>query len=103
MAVVVVALLLPTGVAQAHPADARITTAGFGAVKICMTERQVEKAAGRETYGSQLVRERHAYTDGLYLKIVDGDRKVVFEIARSRVTDISTGRLPEIDYIEGCA
>lgn len=55
------------------------------------------------TYPGQLVRERHAYSEGWYLKIVDGNRKVVFEIVRSRVVDISTGRKPEIDYVEGCA
>jgi hypothetical protein len=146
--------------AVALPRSARITTAGLGAIKIGMTERQVEKAAKRRitrevgagdgscttaslgdkltalftgprlariyvrgrryatrsgvrvgdteqkvlaTYPGEIVREPHAYTNGFYLKIVDGNRKVVFETDGRRVTEISTGRRPEIDYIEGCA
>ena len=146
--------------AVALPRTARITTAGLGAIKIGMTERQVEKAAKRRitreegagngtcttarigdklfglftgprlariyvgsrryatrsgvrvgdteqkvlaTYPGEIVRESHAYTSGSYLKIIDGNRKVVFETDGRRVTQISTGRRPEIDYIEGCA
>jgi len=56
------------------------------------------------TYPGKIVRERHKYDPGgSYLKIVEGNRKVVFETDGSRVTTISTGRRPEIDYVEGCA
>ena len=147
-------------VAEALSRNAVITTSGLGPIKIGMTERQVERAAGRSirrrggagtgdcttatfgnkvfglftgdrlariyvgsrryatrsgvrvgdseqkvltTYAGEIVRERHAYTDGWYLKIVDGNRKVVFEVTGGRVRDVSTGRMPEIDYVEGCA
>ena len=154
------AALCGASAASALPRSASISTAGLGPIEIGMTERQVERAAGRSitrrggagdgqctsgaignkvyglftgerlariyvgsrryatrsgvrvgdseqkvlaTYPGQIVRERHAYTAGWYLKIIDGNRKVVFEVVGSRVVDISTGRMPEIDYIEGCA
>lgn len=57
-----------------------------------------------ETYPGDIVTEPHTYDpNGSYLKLVDGNRKVVFETDGSKVTDISTGRKPEIDYVEGCA
>jgi hypothetical protein len=158
----VIAILLFTlgaGSAAALPKSAKITTAGLGAVKIGMTERQVEKAAKRAitregdlngcssaklgdkvfglftgnrlariyvnsrryatksglrvgateaqvraAYGSQVVVRRHKYDpNGHYMEIRDGNRKVVFVTDGSKVGEISTGRLPEIDYVEGCA
>lgn len=158
----VIALLLFTlgaGPAAALPRSAKITTAGLGAIKIGMTERQVEKAGKRAitregdlngcssatlgskvfglftgnrlariyvnsrryatksglrvgateaqvraAYGSQLVVRPHKYDpNGHYMEVRDGNRKVVFATDGSRVGEISTGRLPEIDYVEGCA
>jgi hypothetical protein len=32
-----------------------------------------------------------------------GERKVVFTLTGGKVAEISTGRKPEIDYVEGCA
>jgi hypothetical protein len=147
--------------ATALPRTARITTAGLGAIKIGMTERQVERAGNRrirlqggagsgdcrtatmggklyglftgdrlariyvgsrryatrsgirvgatesdvyDTYPGQIVSRPHQYDPaGHYLEIHDGNRKVVFETDGKRVEQISTGRLPEIDYVEGCA
>jgi len=56
-----------------------------------------------DTYGDEVVRTPHEYTNGSYFKIEDGNRKVVFETDGAKVTSISTGRKPEIDYVEGCA
>jgi len=57
-----------------------------------------------DTYPGEIVRTPHEYApNGSYLKIEDGNRKVVFETDGSKVTSISTGRKPEIDYVEGCA
>ena len=56
-----------------------------------------------KTYRGQVVARPHAYTAGHYLEIRDGNRKVVFETDGRRVEQISTGRRPEIDYVEGCA
>lgn len=145
--------------AHALPRTAKITTAGLGAIKIGMTERQVERAGKRAitkeggvgdcstaklgdklfglftgdrlariyvnsrryatrsglrvgateaqvraAYGSQLVIRPHKYDpDGHYMEIRDGNRKVVFVTDGARVSEISTGRRPEIDYVEGCA
>ena len=159
--VVAVVACLPASPATALPRQARITTAGLGAIKIGMTERQVERAGQRritlrggagdgscrtatfgdkihglftgdrlariyvgsrryatrsgirvgateadvyKTYPGDIVARQHEYDPaGHYLEIRDGNRKVVFETDGRRVEQISTGRLPEIDYVEGCA
>ncbi len=69
-------------------------------VRVGDSERKV-----LDTYPGQLVRTPHAYyAGGEYLKILDGRHKVVFETrGDGRVMQISTGRTPHIDYIEGCA
>ena len=55
-------------------------------------------------YGRGLVRQKHAYVPGgYYLKLTVGNRRLVFDTDGKRVTQISSGRKPEIDYIEGCA
>ena len=56
-----------------------------------------------KTYRGQVVARPHHYTAGHYLEIRDGNRKVVFETDGRRVVQISTGRRPEINYVEGCA
>lgn len=56
-------------------------------------------------YGSRLRSAPHAYVPGgRYLTVTTGRRRVLFETSNTgRVTSISTGRAPEVDYIEGCA
>lgn len=59
----------------------------------------------RRIYGKRLVVRPGPYSrrDRLY-ELRFGNRKVTFfSIRNRRVNDISTGRKPEIDYIEGCA
>lgn len=59
----------------------------------------------RRIYGKRLVVRSGPYSrrDRLY-ELRFGNRKVTFFSLRDRVVDvISTGRKPEIDYIEGCA
>ena len=57
-----------------------------------------------DAYGGRVRREPHAYTNGEYLKVARGNRKLVFAISpNGKVIEISTGRRPEIDYLEGCA
>lgn len=68
-------------------------------IRVGDSEQQVLR-----TYPGDIVRTPHQYTPGgSYLKIVDGNRKVVFETDGSKVTQISTGRRPEIDYVEACS
>lgn len=63
------------------------------------TARQV-----RRVYGARVKSSPHAYTTGQYLKVTMGHRRLLFETSpRGRVLSISTGRKPEVDYIEGCA
>jgi len=62
------------------------------------------EAAVYAAYAGQIVTLSHDYDpDGHYLEIRDGNRKVVFETDGHRVEQISTGRMPEINYVEGCA
>jgi hypothetical protein len=49
------------------------------------------------------VTKPHAYTDGKYLEVHDGNRKVVFGTDGARVVSVSTGHEPEIDYVEDCS
>lgn len=68
-------------------------------IHVRSSARDVFKAYGRNVRSS-----RHAYTAGRYLKVTMGHRRLVFETSASgRVVSISTGRKPEVDYIEGCA
>jgi len=144
----------------AVPSNARISSAGLGPIEIGMSERQVEKAAGRgitrsgpegstcttatlgngvallftgprltrvyvtgrryatskgirvgdsqsrtiAAYAGKLKRSPHKFTPGgLYLKLTIANRRLVFSTDGRKVTEISGGRKPEIDYVEGCA
>ncbi len=50
-------------------------------------------------------RSRHTYIPGgSYLKVTTGRRRIVFDVdASRRITLITSGRIPEVDYVEGCA
>ena len=62
------------------------------------------EAAVYATYPGQIKTRPHQYDPaGHYMEISDGNRKVVFETNGQRVGQISTGRLPEIDYVEACS
>lgn len=55
-------------------------------------------------YGPSLERSPHKFVPGgFYLKLTVGSRRLVFETDGERVTEMSSGRKPEIDYVEGCA
>lgn len=64
-------------------------------------------ATVRERYGDALVETPHKYTaeqGGQYLTVAAGDnRKIVFETDGSRVTSYRIGRVPEVEWVEGCA
>lgn len=62
----------------------------------------------RSTYPGQIVASPHTYTDGEYLTFVprdaaDADMRIVFETKGAAVTRYRAGRLPEVEYVEGCA
>lgn len=52
-----------------------------------------------------VARSRHAYVPGgSYLKVTTGRRRIVFDVdASKQITFITAGRIPEVDYVEGCA
>jgi hypothetical protein len=58
----------------------------------------------RNRYGRKAKRAPHAYNpDGFYFKVTYGSRRIVFETDGARITAIHGGRVPEVDYVEGCA
>lgn len=58
----------------------------------------------REAYGKKAKRSPHAYEHkGHYFKVTRGNRRIVFETDGELITTIHGGRIPEVDYIEGCA
>jgi hypothetical protein len=83
---------------------ARIDVRGrtYGTRKgIHVGDRQREVLA---RYGPGLKQSPHKFVrGGFYLKLTVGSKRLVFETDGKRVTQISGGRKPEIDYVEGCA
>ena len=68
-------------------------------VRVGSTERRVLAA-----YPGKLQRQPQKYSteeDDLILR--RDTRKVIFSLAKGRVSEISTGRTPEIDLVEGCS
>ena len=57
-----------------------------------------------DRYGDRVVATPHKYTDGQYLTVTLGDdRRLVFETDGSKVTRYRVGRLPEVEWVEGCS
>jgi hypothetical protein len=81
--------------------DPRITT--LSGIHVGSTEKEV-----LSTYGAQIQRERNEYVPkGSYLMYVPkastDPTRIVFETDGTKVTYIRAGRLPEVEYIEGCS
>ncbi|HBL14448.1 MAG TPA: hypothetical protein DD379_24280, partial [Cyanobacteria bacterium UBA11162] len=79
----------------------RITT--VGGAKIGDTEERI-----KSLYPGQIEVSPHEYVPGgHYLTFVPKDAqdqqyRVVFETDGKRVTDFRAGRIPEVEYVEGC-
>ena len=57
-----------------------------------------------DAYGSKVTRGPHKYTNGEYLTIAaDATHRIVFETDQQRVTRYRVGRLPEVEWVEGCS
>jgi membrane-bound inhibitor of C-type lysozyme/uncharacterized membrane protein len=58
----------------------------------------------RELYAGRVTASPHKYTDGEYLTISpDAQHRIVFEVERQQVTRYRGGRLPEVEWVEGCS
>lgn len=67
-------------------------------VRIGTSERTL-----RRRYGRSISRGRDFYTQEPEYTFRRANRAIVFGTRNGRVTEISTGRYPEIRYVEGCA
>jgi hypothetical protein len=72
-------------------------------VKIGDTEDRV-----KSIYGDELRVQPHKYIEGGHYMIVKGDsasagKEIVFETDGKRVTMFRAGRLPEVEWVEGCS
>jgi hypothetical protein len=62
----------------------------------------------QEMYAERVTVSPHKYTDGHYLTVgprtqADSGFELVFETDSQRVTRYRAGRLPEVEYVEGCS
>lgn len=87
---------------------------GFRIASVTVTERGIATPSGirvgdsvarlRRAYPGRLVRVRNFYEPRKSnFEYRDGNRKLVFATNNIRVRQITTGRRPEVDYVEGCA
>lgn len=94
-------LVAENRIARVDVNNPRITT--LRGAKIGDTEARI-----KSLYPGQIRVEPHAYVKGHYLVFVPKDPKdknyrVVFETNGQRVQRYRAGKLPEVDYIEGCS
>jgi uncharacterized membrane protein len=62
------------------------------------------ESAVRQVYGDRVTVSPHKYTTGSYLTVVaDGPYRLVFETDGERVARYRVGRLPEVEWVEGCS
>ncbi len=62
------------------------------------------EARVREVYGERVTSTPHKYTDGHYLMVASGaGHRLVFETDGQRVTRYRGGRMPEVEWVEGCS
>lgn len=66
------------------------------------------EARVRELYAGRVVESPHKYTDGRYLTVTpqaasDSAFRLVFETDGSKVVRYRAGRLPEVEWVEGCS
>jgi phage gp45-like len=71
-------------------------------VKIGDTEDKV-----KSVYGDELQVQPHKYIEGGHYMTVKGDsasagKAIVFETDGKRVTMFRAGRIPEVEWVEGC-
>ena len=60
----------------------------------------------KSLYQGQVEVQPHKYTDGHYLVVTPkggGNNRIVFETGSGKVTRYRSGRLPAVQYVEGCS
>lgn len=81
--------------------ESRMTT--LKGAKVGDTEAKI-----KSLYPGQIRVTKHKYTDGNYLTFVpkdyaDRNYRVVFETDGQRVIQFRSGKLPEVEWVEGCS
>jgi uncharacterized membrane protein len=62
------------------------------------------ESAVRAAFGTRITASPHKYTTGQYLTAVaDGPYRIVFETDGERVARYRVGRVPEVEWVEGCS
>lgn len=66
------------------------------------------EAKVQEKYAERVTVSPHKYEDGHYLIVApaapaDSGHEIVFETDGARVTTYRSGRVPEVEYVEGCS
>jgi len=66
------------------------------------------EAAVEEKYAERVTASPHKYEEGHYLVVApgapaDSGHEIVFETDGARVTTYRSGRVPEVEYVEGCS
>jgi len=77
------------------------TIATVEGAKIGDTEDRI-----KSLYPGQVTVQPHKYTNGHYLVVTPktgGDYRIVFETDGKKVTRYRSGRLPAVEYVEGCS
>lgn len=100
----------PPGVSLMFTGDTLVRIDVDSAVVITGDSARVGDTEARidSIYGSAVRRLPHKYTDGRYLIVVgeppiDTLHRLVFETDGQRVTKLRAGRMPEVEYVEGCS
>jgi hypothetical protein len=100
----------PPGVRLMFTGDTLVRIEADSAVVITGDSARVWDAEARidSIYKARVRRVPHKYTDGRYLIIVaeppaDTLHRIVFETDGARVTKLRAGRMPEVEYVEGCS
>jgi hypothetical protein len=100
------------------PQGVLIMTVGGQVARVEVTDSTVVTAAGARVgdtesrinalYRGRVQTAPHKYTDGHYLVVrggagADSVYRLVFETDGQRVTRYRSGRLPEVEWVEGCS
>jgi hypothetical protein len=88
-------------IARVDVNDSTISTAE--GARVGDTEQRI-----MELYPGRVTVQPHKYSDGHYLVVApaspaDSGRNIIFETDGQKVTTYRAGRMPEVEYVEGCS